>query len=381
MKKLSVFLICIFALLASQSSFAQKEIEIENDKIKFLDDGLKRFAWKLQFEDQLYLNGDDEEGIFKIDKYGNMAMRDQDLSDRFGLILVDPFDGTNTYSAAGINPAAILKLKEKTPLNFARIHFENGMDPYWQVQARSTNNPILGLGDPDAIDPEMRFYYHDVESGSDHNIMSLDGDDETVSINRTADACAHLHVKEKRDDFAAIAMQNNGHGNDIWSWEIKKDNLFLYYDELGTCENRIKFLEYDVRTNGTYETSPGCGADGGTRSALKPSWDEPVMQKVMQLNPSQYYHDHDNVRDRKTIGFYAEEVEAVFPNLVRTDQDDPTLKSLNYRDFTVLAIKAIQEQQVMINQLQNQVQTLLDASSSKIGAAKTSEIILKKSNQ
>ncbi len=217
----------------------QKETELTHNQLKFIADDSKRFGLKLQPQNQLFLKGEITEGLWKIDQFGNMASQNNDLNGHFRYSLSSPFDGSAYLSSGGADPAAILKLRESVVGRFSRIHFNNSFEEYWQIQARSTNTDIAGIPPEDDLDPEMRFYFYDVNDGDGRTIMSMDGDDNTVSINSTKDACGHLHVKQKTADFPAFTLENNGEGNDIWSSEILKDDLVLYYDPDGDCSSRV----------------------------------------------------------------------------------------------------------------------------------------------
>lgn len=82
-----------------------------------------------------------------------------------------------------------------------------------------------------------------------------------------------------------------------------------------------------------------------------------VLPKVMQLKPASYYYKDSKIQaTEKTIGFLAQEVEQVIPEIVRQNEDGT--KALAYSDFAVLAIKAIQEQQEMIDQLKDEIDKL-----------------------
>ena len=66
-----------------------------------------------------------------------------------------------------------------------------------------------------------------------------------------------------------------------------------------------------------------------------------TLSGVMRLRPAKYhYKDHDKSKP-KNLGFIAEEVEAIFPSIVSTDEEGN--KGLGYSDFAVIAISAIQE--------------------------------------
>ncbi len=85
-----------------------------------------------------------------------------------------------------------------------------------------------------------------------------------------------------------------------------------------------------------------------------------VLPSVLQLNPVTY--NYINIKNAKTknIGFIAQDVESYFPELVSmvSDNKGAELKGINYSGFGVIAIKAIQEQQKIIDDLQSQINEL-----------------------
>ena len=83
---------------------------------------------------------------------------------------------------------------------------------------------------------------------------------------------------------------------------------------------------------------------------------ESVLDKVKQLKPSTFNYVDFNGIGPKSIGFIAQDVESIFPDLVR-DGDDG-YKGLVYDGFAVIAIKAIQEQQKIIEELQKKIEML-----------------------
>jgi hypothetical protein len=91
----------------------------------------------------------------------------------------------------------------------------------------------------------------------------------------------------------------------------------------------------------------------------------PALDKIMQLEPVEYEMKDNNPDHKKTIGFIAQDVKAVFPELVNVIQDTASghkgisdLHTLNYGSFGVIAIKAIQEQQKHILAQQQQIDEL-----------------------
>ena len=83
-----------------------------------------------------------------------------------------------------------------------------------------------------------------------------------------------------------------------------------------------------------------------------------VMDKVMQMSPKSYRFKSDDAGERQ-IGFLAQEIERIFPEIVDYDAENDRY-ALSYTDFSVVAIKAIQEQQKEIEALKILVQQLLD---------------------
>ncbi|MGB8192531.1 MAG: tail fiber domain-containing protein [Chitinophagaceae bacterium] len=80
-----------------------------------------------------------------------------------------------------------------------------------------------------------------------------------------------------------------------------------------------------------------------------------LMDRFMQLQPVKYEMIHDNPEHRQSIGFVAQDVNKLFPELVSVSTDTAhsypgitNLHTLSYDGFSILAIKMIQEQQVLI---------------------------------
>ena len=59
---------------------------------------------------------------------------------------------------------------------------------------------------------------------------------------------------------------------------------------------------------------------------------------------------------KEDYGFIAQEVEKVIPEIVRTNDDDK--KAINYNGITSVLVKAIQEQQTIIEDLKSRIETL-----------------------
>jgi hypothetical protein len=90
-----------------------------------------------------------------------------------------------------------------------------------------------------------------------------------------------------------------------------------------------------------------------------------VLDKLMQLKPVHYSMNNNNKAGKRSTGFIAQDVQQLFPELVEV-LEEPTasnksinnLHALNYTGFSVIAIKAIQEQQRVIETLKKQVEQI-----------------------
>lgn len=90
-----------------------------------------------------------------------------------------------------------------------------------------------------------------------------------------------------------------------------------------------------------------------------------ALPTIMRLNPIRYEMADANPSRQSHIGFLAQEVADIFPELVTIVKDTAhgyknisDLHTLDYSGFAVLAIKAVQEQQILIQSLQSEVAEL-----------------------
>jgi hypothetical protein len=75
-----------------------------------------------------------------------------------------------------------------------------------------------------------------------------------------------------------------------------------------------------------------------------------ALRKVLQLQPKTYHYISSANTDRRLYGFLAQDVEKIFPEFVF--ESETGFKGIAYSNFSVVAIKAIQEQQALLNKLE-----------------------------
>lgn len=134
-----------------------------------------------------------------------------------------------------------------------------------------------------------------------------------------------------------------------WSstyWKLFHSGVHFSFVDDGT---RVAYVEGGT---GNY-VQP---SDGGLKKNVSPLPN--LLNRFLQLEPVSYHYNHMSDEDTKVVGFIAQEVEALFPDLVRESEEG--LKGLSYSDFAVLSVKAIKEQQEQIETLQQQVEALME---------------------
>jgi len=81
------------------------------------------------------------------------------------------------------------------------------------------------------------------------------------------------------------------------------------------------------------------------------------INEVLKLNPVSFYWIDNDYGTTREIGFVAQEIEEVVPEVV-TENNLTKLKAVNYGKITSLLTKAIQEQQTIIEDLKSRIETL-----------------------
>jgi len=172
-------------------------------------------------------------------------------------------------------------------------------------------------------------------------------EDGHVGIRSTWTGDYSLFVNQRGED--GIAIYNEGAKS---TWEIHSAStgyLYLYHTGGGDIPR------------GSFHPNTGVYtpiSDRKFKKEIKPL--NSSLSRVMKLKPSTYEMKTSDNRNRE-IGFVAQEVKELYPELVNDLTDDKTGKSfytLNYTGITVLAVKAIQEQQEIIEEQAKRIEVL-----------------------
>ncbi|HEY3402566.1 MAG TPA: tail fiber domain-containing protein [Ohtaekwangia sp.] len=109
---------------------------------------------------------------------------------------------------------------------------------------------------------------------------------------------------------------------------------------------------------GTFSVASGfysSASDRRLKKNIEPI--EPVISNLMQVNVRRYHFKIQADSEQKNIGVIAQEIKEVFPELVKYNPEKDAY-TVDYTSMAPLAIKAIQEQQKMISDMQQRVAEL-----------------------
>lgn len=170
-----------------------------------------------------------------------------------------------------------------------------------------------------------------------------------VSIGDATPSLAALRVLQKQ---GGIMIQNNANGN---AWEFSASplngSLELFNNNFG-----VGFPVGVFAPNGQYMAI----SDRRLKKDIS-LISTGVLTKMMSLQAMSYHYIGEKADAQRSLGFMAQDLKAVFPELVGSFKERETNKeylNVNYNGLTVLAIKAIQEQQAEIEALKKENEAL-----------------------
>ncbi len=183
-------------------------------------------------------------------------------------------------------------------------------------------------------------------SGSSNGGLALNRNGGFVSVG-TPTPLAALHVKQYADaNFAIDAGLRLERHDNTSHWDIAVD----YGSNLSFSFNGIEKLWIDEQDGDITTVS-----DRRMKKDIRPI--ETVLPSIMKLQAKSYRYKDNEVGSRLSYGFIAQEVEKIFPDVVSTKGPD-NFKAIGYQKINIMAIKAIQEQQLIIEGQQKEVDEL-----------------------
>ena len=222
-----------------------------------------------------------------------------------------------------------LKLEE-VGNDFARLELSNTTSgaSFWNV---------AGLPSTNTIAARLNFYHHNGTAG--FNRMTVTGDGR-IGINGTPTG-GRLHIFQGSQASNTGLRFSDGTANQDWDMRHGFGLSFFYG---GTLRATIS------ATTGAYVQ--------GSDKRLKKNVNlvGPVMKRLKKLEVSSYQYKSDTT-NTPTFGLIAQDVLPIFPELVEYMPADE-LYGINYSGFSVVAIKAVQEQQATIEAQEKRINDL-----------------------
>lgn len=212
-----------------------------------------------------------------------------------------------------------LKLEE-VGTDFARLELTNSAagGAFWHV---------AGLPSATSSAARLNFYFSNASGAANRMVVTGDGE---VGINGTP--TARLELFQQSQNVGTGLRFDDGTANADWDITHGFALRFHYGGDLRGFINA---------NTGAYTQS--------SDKTLKANVNvlSPVLSKVTQLAVKTYHYKSDESQET-TIGLLAQEAKELFPELVSYSKVDG-LYGVNYAGFSMVAIKAIQEQQAVID--------------------------------
>ncbi len=169
-----------------------------------------------------------------------------------------------------------------------------------------------------------------------------------VGLGNISHPTARLRVSHT-NGFAGVMIENIGSGG---QWDFRVNGLTGALELYNNFSAGIAPVGV-FQTNGLYVPSDK-RLKKDIQSATR------VLDRLTQLRPVYYRYRSESSDAKRSLGFLAQEVEELFPELVAHNPtpDGEVYLGLNYAGFSVLAVKAIQEQQGQLEELRKKNEQL-----------------------
>ena len=152
----------------------------------------------------------------------------------------------------------------------------------------------------------------------------------------------------------------------LWNEYNHKWDMRLDYIDVSTPSYDLEFFYNNVRKTSFHFNSGLMVAVSDKNAKDDIQKLDPVLTKVGLLKPVSYEVTDHNPTHKRSLGFIAQDMKAVFPQLVQVLDDQPMrgvhhkdLHTMNYSAINVIAIKALQEQNEQLRKLQEERELLM----------------------
>ncbi len=228
-------------------------------------------------------------------------------------------------------------------------NINNSPGIWFNNQANTFSRAFFGMSEPDSI---IGIYSQHLNRWAiEFEVMR----EPRIGINIPAGspprAELHLYHTNFGGSNDGVRIQNEGSNGHYW-------NLYT-----SNTTGDFEFFKSGIKRATINQTSGAYTAVSDARLKTNVSLLSSVLPSVMNLQAKTYQYT-DTGDPRYFTGFIAQELEKVFPQFVYFGGDDQKYYTVDYGSMSVIALKAVQEQQAMIEAQQTQIekqQTELDA--------------------
>lgn len=274
--------------------------------------------------------------------------------------------GTSVLDLRGHNPLIEIRNNSATYLAFMQVF---GSDLYLANRQsgnlffrtnnlnRITINPDGNVGIGTTL-PESKLTINgtenngktaglEINSGSQKTIMDgneIDCTSGALHLNYNSGHDVMVRTNVRRSEINLMHNNGSGNGNGVSIQHPGSNNV--YWTLYSTNSDGYLELYYKGNLRGEFNSATGAynqTSDRRLKRNIRPV--SSVLERVRKLKPARYSYTADPY-DRTQLGFVAQEVEPLFPELVHrgtVGDSDQEVYQLNYSGFGVVAVAAIQE--------------------------------------
>jgi len=210
---------------------------------------------------------------------------------------------------------------------------------------------MIGAGAGAGLNPNNELYIETSDGDETPLIWGHFTDDllrfnAKVGVNTDPDMRLHV-LHGAGDDSHGLKIENSGANHSDWHFYVNNTtgNLKLYQNG--------SYMGQFSDADGAYSNI----SDRRLKESISKIPD--VLAKVKKLEVVDYYFKNNMEKDTKSLGLIAQDVEKIFPSLVSKPMDDTndgtSYYTMDYSGFGVIAIKAIQEQQIQLEEQNNKI--------------------------
>jgi hypothetical protein len=178
------------------------------------------------------------------------------------------------------------------------------------------------------------------------NLLVLEDSENGLSILSSTAGAGYINFGDSDDnDVGMIIYGHSSNSLDFWT----------------NAAHRMRLTSGgDLHVDGDIIAYSTTVSDKRLKDDVKPL--ESSLDKVMNLKGVEYVWNNGSRKGQKDIGFIAQEVEEIIPEIVREKEvifnKEENYKTVDYEKITAVLVEAMKEQQDQINDLKKEIQTL-----------------------